>query len=58
MIPAPLLDQVVIEAARQVLAKVIWAERHTDLELPPEVCDALQALRDVCEDQSKTRVRR
>ena len=53
-----LLDQAVVETARQVLARVIWAERSQNLDLPPQVCDALQALRECCEDQSKVRVRR
>jgi hypothetical protein len=53
----PLVDQAVIEAARQTLARVIWAERSRDLHLPPEVCDALQTLRETCEDHSRRRVR-
>jgi hypothetical protein len=51
-------DQAVVEAARQVLARVIWAERRRNLNLPDPVCDALQTLRECCEDHSKARVRR
>ena len=53
-----LLNQAVVEAARSTLATVLWAERSKNLRLPVEICDALQTLRECCEDHSKVRVRR
>ncbi len=52
-----LIDQAVVEAARALLAQVIWAERTRPLRLPDTVCDALQTLRECCEDHSRVRVR-
>lgn len=53
------IEQAVVEAARKVLAEVIWAEeRGRALDLPERICDALQTLRECCEDHSRVRVRR
>ena len=54
-----MLEVAVAEAGRRLLAEVLWEERkHGAVELPFRVIEALQVLRECCEDNSRNRVRR
>ena len=59
MTRAEMLEVAVAEAGRRLLAEVLWEERkHGAVELPFRVIEALQVLRECCEDNSRNRVRR